>query len=178
MRTCLLQHVGGVGYRVHDLVLEFLRDNIKADVANKSTALQAAYLRRLDVLEGYRDPKHGAGNQGLFVLDCFWRAVEKLSGDPGLAVASYRASLGELEPLIYCDGISLSSFLPPFLQSFLPFSPKLQDTAADVAASYISVGQLFRLQVQLVVLVWRFRHVSSVCSFGSVVWCNDAVQSC
>eukprot|EP00903_Cladosiphon_okamuranus_P018131 g16686.t1 len=146
VRTCLLQLVTGVGYRVHDLVLEFLQDNIKPDVVDEATALQVAYLRRLDKLEGYRDRKPCAGNQGLFVLGCFWRAVEKLSEDPGLEVTSYRISLDELEPLVYGDAISLPWFLPTFLQSSPPFSPKLRDTAADVARSYSSVGRLFELQ--------------------------------
>eukprot|EP00752_Nemacystus_decipiens_P011090 g9854.t1 len=144
VHVCLLQKVEDVGYRVHDLVLEFLRDIIKVDVVDKAIALQVAYLRRLDVLEGYRDPKHGAGNQGLFVLDRFWRSVEELSEEPGLEVASYHASLGELEPSIV--GISLPRFVPSFLQPFLPVNPNLRDTAADVAGSYSSVGQLFNLQ--------------------------------
>lgn len=43
---------------------------------------------RLDVVKGYGDPEHGAGNQGLFVLGALWRSVEKLSGDLGLEVSS------------------------------------------------------------------------------------------
>lgn len=120
---CLLQDVGGGGYRVHDLVLEFLQMKIKADVGlvGDATALQAQFLARLDVVKSYRDPKHGAADQGLFVLGALWRSVEKLSGDLGLEAESYRASLGELES---CEA------------------------TADVARSYSSVGSLFHLQVR------------------------------
>ena len=120
---CLLQDVGGGGYRVHDLVLAFVKIKIKADVemVEKATTLQAHFLGRLDVLKGYKNPKHGAGHQGLFVLDALWRSVEQLSGDPELEVASYSTSLGELES---CEA------------------------TANVASSYSSVGWLFRIQVR------------------------------
>lgn len=119
----LLQDVGGGGYRVHDLVLDFVKIKIKADVemVKKVTALQAHFLGRLDVLKSYENPEHGAGNQGLLVLDSLWRSVEKLSQDPGLEVASYRASLGELGS---CEA------------------------TADLANSYSSVGFLFNIQVR------------------------------
>eukprot|EP00752_Nemacystus_decipiens_P009200 g8218.t1 len=94
----LLQDASGGGYRVHDLVLEKMKIKIKADVevVGKAAALQAQYLGRLDVVTSYRDAKHGAGNRGWFVLDALWRSVETLSGDDGLEISSYLASLGEL----------------------------------------------------------------------------------
>eukprot|EP00752_Nemacystus_decipiens_P014746 g13130.t2 len=118
---CLLQNVGGGGYRVHDLVLDFVKIKIKADtkMVAKATALQARFLGRLDVLKGYENPEHGAGYQGLFVLDGLWRSVEQLSGDSQLEVASYSTSLGELES---CEATTA------------------------VAFSYSSVGYLFKLQ--------------------------------
>ncbi|CAM9148460.1 unnamed protein product [Ectocarpus sp. 4 AP-2014] len=70
---CLLHAVGGGGYRVHDLVLEFAKTGIRAQeeqTVKKATALQAQYLGRLDVLESYRDPEHGAEYQGLFLSGC------------------------------------------------------------------------------------------------------------
>ncbi|CAN0573228.1 unnamed protein product, partial [Ectocarpus sp. 12 AP-2014] len=78
---CLLQDVGGGGYRVHDLVLDFVKIKIKADMemVKKVAALQAQFLGRLNVLKSYKHPEHGAGNQGLFVLDALWRSVEQLS---------------------------------------------------------------------------------------------------
>ncbi|CAM9531944.1 unnamed protein product [Ectocarpus sp. 6 AP-2014] len=137
---CLLQDVGGGGYRVHDLVLDFVKIKIKADVemVKKATTLQARFLGRLDVLKGYESPEHGAGNQGLFVLDALWRSVEQLSGDPTLEVVSYTTSLGELES---CEATT------------------------DVADSYASVSFLFNIQVRRFV-VWAFGAVGSVL----VVW--------
>ncbi|CAM9767482.1 unnamed protein product [Ectocarpus fasciculatus] len=110
VHKCLLQDTGRGGYRVHDLVLEFVKFKIKADVetVQRATALQARYLGRLDVLESYGDPKHGAGNQGVFYLDALWRSVEKLSGDPELEVASYCASLEELESCEATEDIATS----------------------------------------------------------------------
>ncbi|CBJ32850.1 NB-ARC and TPR repeat-containing protein-likely pseudogene [Ectocarpus siliculosus] len=118
---CLLHAVGGGGYRVHDLVLEFAKTSIRAEeeTMKKATALQAQYLGRLDVLESYRDSEHGAGHQGLFCLDALWRSVEKLSGDPELEVASYGTSLGELES---------------------------GEATEAVGTSYCSVGFLFNIQ--------------------------------
>eukprot|EP00903_Cladosiphon_okamuranus_P022363 g20568.t1 len=118
---CLLQDVGGGGYRVHDLVLDFVKIKIKADVkmVEEATTLQARFLGRLDVLKGYAHPEHGAGNQGLFALDALWRSVEMLSGNPMLEVASYSTSLGELES---CEATT------------------------DVASSYSSVGFFFNIQ--------------------------------
>lgn len=153
---CLVQDVGLGGYRVHDLVLEFLKDNIKADaeMVKKATAQQAQYLRRLDVLKSYGDPEHGAGSQGLFLLGALWRSVEELSRDPELEVASYRASLGELES---CK------------------------RTADVASSYSSVGFLFQIQVRQVSFVCLFGVSRCLVRFGlcSRMWCifDHGVQS-
>ena len=119
---CLLQDMGRGGYRVHDLILEFVKTKIKADaeMIENATALQAQYLGRLDVLKSYRDPEHGAGSQGLFCLDALWRSVEKLSRNSALEVTSYRASIGELGS---CEA------------------------TAKVARSYAWVDFLFNLQV-------------------------------
>ncbi|CAM9647109.1 unnamed protein product [Laminaria digitata] len=118
---CLLQDMGGGRYRVHDLLLEFVTIKIKAEaeMVKVATTLQAQYLGRLGVVEGYNVPEHGTGDQGLFVLDALWRSVEKLSGDSELEVASYRASLGELES---CEA------------------------TVDVSNSYSFVGGLFHIQ--------------------------------
>ncbi|CAN0202560.1 unnamed protein product, partial [Pylaiella littoralis] len=96
---CLLQDMGGGGHRVHDLVLEFVASKIKAEVevVEEAITLQAQYLARADVVEGYRNSEHGASDQGLFFLDALWRSVEKLSGDSELEVHSYRTSLRESE---------------------------------------------------------------------------------
>ena len=120
---CLLQDMGGGGYRVHDLVLKFLRIKIKADAetVRKAKELQVQYLGRLDVVESYEDPGHGAGDQGLFVLGALWRSLETLSGDPGLEVASYLASLGNLES---------------------------GEATAEVASCFARIGYLFNIQVR------------------------------
>ncbi|CAM9821168.1 unnamed protein product [Scytosiphon promiscuus] len=96
---CLLQDVSGGGYRVHDLLLEFVRIKIKAeiDVLTRAVERQAQYLRRLGVVMEFQNPEHGAGAQGLYVLASLWRSVEKLSGNPELQVASYRVSLREVD---------------------------------------------------------------------------------
>lgn len=84
---------------MHDLLLEYVRMKIKAenDLATTPTELQAEYLSRLDVVEDFQDPEHGAGEQGLYFLMALWRSVEELSGNPKLQADSYRATLGELE---------------------------------------------------------------------------------
>eukprot|EP00903_Cladosiphon_okamuranus_P016211 g14959.t1 len=117
----LLQDVGGGAYRVHDLVLEFVKIRVKADaeMVGKATSQQAQYLARLDVVKSFQDPERGADHQGFIVLDALWRSVEELSGDHGLEVASYDASVGELE---FCEA------------------------TADVAKCYFSVASLFGLQ--------------------------------
>ncbi|CAN0533824.1 unnamed protein product, partial [Ectocarpus sp. 12 AP-2014] len=58
---CLLRDVGNGGYRVYDLVLDFVKVKIKADVGmvGKVTVLQAHFLRRLliAVMEGCEHPE-------------------------------------------------------------------------------------------------------------------------
>lgn len=115
--------MGSGRYRVHDLLLEFVTTKLQLEeeTAKRATELQAQYLGRLDVVEKYDNPEHGAGVQGFYSLAALWRSVEELSGDLGLEVASYRASLGELEA---CE------------------------TNADVACLFSRVGRLFELQVR------------------------------
>lgn len=133
VNKCLLQGVGGGQYRVHDLVLEFLKDSIRGNDIKKASALQAQYLSRLDVVKEYvkpehlldvvteyMKPKHDPGRQDMSVLSALWRSVEKLAGDPGLEDSAYRTSLGELNSL---------------------------DATEDVATLYFSVGILFKFQV-------------------------------
>lgn len=99
MSKSLLQGVGGGGYRVHDLLLEFVKIGIKSDVdlLEDATERQAQYLRRLDVVKRYESLENGAGSQGFFFLAALWRSVEELSGDRNLEIASYSVSLKELE---------------------------------------------------------------------------------
>ncbi|CAN0270483.1 unnamed protein product, partial [Ectocarpus fasciculatus] len=160
---CLLRAVRGGGYRVHDLVLEFAKTSIRAEeeTVEKATALQAQYLGRLDVLKSYRDPEHGAGDQGLFFLDALWRSVEKLSGDPELEVTSYRASLGELESLEATEAVATSYCSVWFLfniQGKYPEAEPLYERSQaiqekilgsehpDVATSFNNRAELLRRQ--------------------------------
>lgn len=86
---CLLQDMGGHRYRAHDLLLEFVKIKIN-QMMERATQRQAQYLRRLDVVNGYANSEHGAGDQGFFFLAALlWRSVEKLSGNLELEVASY-----------------------------------------------------------------------------------------
>lgn len=124
----LLQNTA-CGYRVHDLVLDYMQTKIKTDWdrTKRATELQAEYLGRLDVVNDYVNPKHGAGNRGLFQLDSLWRSVETLSGNSTLEVASYKTSLEKLEP---CEATE------------------------ELARIYSSVGMLFDIQVRHV--RWKF----------------------
>ena len=119
---CLLQDTGGA-YRVHDLVLDFVKMKISAhgEMLAKATALQAQFLGRLDVVRSYHVRDGGTGDQGLLLLIALWRWVEKLSGDPGLEMSSYRATLGEVE---------------------------LCEATASVASFFHSLGCLYILQVR------------------------------
>eukprot|EP00752_Nemacystus_decipiens_P014888 g13255.t2 len=118
---CLLEDIGAGRYRVHDLLLEFLKLKLKAEdeLVRRATEQQAEHLRRLDVVDGYDSTDHGAGDQGLFFLAALWRSVEKLSGNLELEVNSYRASLAELESTVANE---------------------------NVARSFLRIGQLFSLQ--------------------------------
>eukprot|EP00903_Cladosiphon_okamuranus_P008466 g8133.t2 len=78
--NCVLQAVGGGGYRGHNLVLDFVKTKIKAnvDMVEKVPGLQANFLGRLDVLKGCKHPEHGTGNQGMIVWDALLRSMEKI----------------------------------------------------------------------------------------------------
>eukprot|EP00903_Cladosiphon_okamuranus_P011715 g11018.t1 len=121
MSKSLLQDIGGGAYRVHDLVLEFVKIRIKidAEMMGETTAQQAQYLARLDVVEIFEETEHGAGHQAILVLDALWRSVEELSGDHGLEAALYDASVREYES---------------------------REATADAAKCYSLVASLFFLQ--------------------------------
>lgn len=123
---CLVQDAGGGAYRVHDLVLDFLKISISVEalypMRKQAAKLQAQYLGRLHVLKSYKSPEHGMGSQGLLFLAALWQSVEGLSGDADLETASYRASLDEVES---CD------------------------ITAATADYYSTVGDLLSIQVRL-----------------------------
>lgn len=77
MDRCLLQATTG-GYRLHDLVLEYLQLTIRMDgggLAEKATSRQARYLGRLDVFQGYASV--GENGRGLYPLIALWHGVQK-----------------------------------------------------------------------------------------------------
>lgn len=80
---CLLQGAGRDQYRMHDLVVEFAKMKIMTDreMARRTSALQAQYLRRLDVVKGY-DSEQGAREQGFFLLDALWVLGGRARGRP------------------------------------------------------------------------------------------------
>ena len=76
----LLQCVSD-GYRLHDLVLEYLQLTIGmggARLAGKASSRQARHLARLDVLEGYVSRDHDISAQ--YSLMALWNSVKKLDG--------------------------------------------------------------------------------------------------
>lgn len=83
---CLLQAVEG-GYRLHDLVLEYLQLIIKMDppLAKAASSRQAQYLGRLDVLLEYKAGEFSAG--GVYSLVALWNSVKSLDG--GVDVGGY-----------------------------------------------------------------------------------------
>ena len=77
---CLLQDIGG-GYRLHDLVLEYLQLTITmygGDLAEKAASRQARYLGRLGVFNGYAARGQNVITGGLYCLIALWSSVSKL----------------------------------------------------------------------------------------------------
>ena len=131
-----LLQMRGDHYLVHDLVLRFVKTNVEGMAREAAISRQARYLGRLDVLLGYVDRAHIAGNQDLFALDYLWRSLEELSADPQLEIASYTSSLVELENCMANE---------------------------NKANFYSSVGRLYDLQVGngfLRVLLLHFRIIN------------------
>lgn len=94
MDRCLLQAMAG-GYRLHDLVLEYLQLTIKMygdDLAEKATSRQARYLGTLRVFREYSARGQNAITGGYYSLIALWNSVKKLEEtvDPG---AYYAKSL-------------------------------------------------------------------------------------
>ena len=77
---CLLQDMAG-GYRLHDLVLEYLQLTINQDggaLAKKATSRQARYLGRLGVLLEYGARGDNVCRGGRYSLVALWNSVKKL----------------------------------------------------------------------------------------------------
>ena len=85
----LLQAVGSSDYRVHDLLLDFVKDSVKPAPLKRAASRQAKYLGRLDVVN--RFATEGTCQEGLYSLMALWRPVERLSSNPRVQVDAYRA---------------------------------------------------------------------------------------
>ena len=97
----------------------------------EATTLQAQYLARLDVLRSYGPVERGGGEEGLLVLGALWRSIEHLSGNFGLEVAAYDASLG-----IAMHRLTLAG------------SEEAGEAILDAVRSCFAAGSLFQLQVR------------------------------
>eukprot|EP00752_Nemacystus_decipiens_P014758 g13139.t2 len=83
------------GYRVHDLVLQFLQLTIGVDggrLARKASSRQARYLAKLRVFKQYNARGAEVSAGGLYSLVALWIAVKRLDGAVDVE-ACYRKSL-------------------------------------------------------------------------------------
>lgn len=96
----LLQAVGNSGYRVHDLLLNFVRDRIKPAPLEKAVSRQAQYLARYDVVVS------GDFHEGYSSLVALWRPVDELSSNPRIQVEATNTSVEQLKDaeasVFYC----------------------------------------------------------------------------
>ena len=143
VNKCLLQEVdGGDQYRVHDLLVEFLRFKIRQDagMVKLATVRQAQYLARLDFIRSCL-VKLGTCTHCPSV-SASWRILEWLSGDNELEAVSYRASLSELDS---------------------------SEPTADMAKTYANVANLFEFQVGSRWPVCSYHHNAYRCECASPV---------
>lgn len=79
---CLLQDMPE-GFRIHDIVLEYLQLIIGMDggaLAEKASSRQAQYLGRLGVFKEYDARGEHVSTGGLYSLIALWNSVKKLDG--------------------------------------------------------------------------------------------------
>lgn len=77
---CLLQPTAE-GYRLHDLVLEYLQlTKVKSGspLAGEASSRQARYLARLGVFAGYANRGTNVMTGGMYTLVALWNSVNKL----------------------------------------------------------------------------------------------------
>ena len=96
---CLLQDTTG-GYRLHDLVLEYMQLIIKdyRGLAEKAASRQAGYLGRLDVFNGYAAGGFSCSKGGLYLLTALWNSAKKLDGTVDVG-ACYAESLEDVSDI-------------------------------------------------------------------------------
>lgn len=91
----MLQRTGDA-YRVHDLILSFLKPKLKANPrAHIATSRMATHLGKLKVLHGYSGSGETMG--GVFTLIALWRSVESLSEEQQVATVYTRSLSGVTE---------------------------------------------------------------------------------
>ena len=91
-----LLQVVAEGYRLHDLLLDFVRDRIGSKALQKATSLQTQFLGRFDVVVACMT--EGIPSRwSEYSLIALWRAVEQASGDGELCIRTYNQCLLELE---------------------------------------------------------------------------------
>ena len=93
VRNSLLQEVDG-SFRLHDLLLDFVRTRCGKEIIDEAVKRQSQYLGRLAVLQSYA--AKGESLEGLHSLIVLWRKVAELCGNKQVEVEAYHASLGEL----------------------------------------------------------------------------------
>eukprot|EP00903_Cladosiphon_okamuranus_P006199 g6096.t1 len=94
VNRCLLQRMPE-GYRLHDLVLEYLKLTLAMSggrVAGEASARQAQYLGRLGVFKQYNARGHNIRTGGLSSLIALWNSAMKLDGNVNVE-ACYSKSL-------------------------------------------------------------------------------------
>lgn len=123
-----MQPVGIAGYRVHDLVWDFVKDRIKSAPLEKAASRQAKYLGRLDVVLRHANNRgsdpfffEGDSLMAYFPLAALWRSVEEVSSNTRLQVDTYGSSLKSLG----------------------------EEESEDAADVYWAVGSLLEFQVRI-----------------------------
>lgn len=99
---CLLQTTTE-GYRLHDLVLEYLQLTISMDggrLAKKASTRQARYLARVAVFLGYAARGPDVRTGGLYSLVALWNSVKKLDGNINVEECYERSLEGVVEVVI------------------------------------------------------------------------------
>lgn len=84
------------GYRLHDLLLDFVRDRISSTSLRKAITLQTRFLGRLSVVVACMAPGY-TSEWSLYSFIALWAALEQLSEDGELCIRTYNDRLLELE---------------------------------------------------------------------------------
>lgn len=141
MNRCLLQDQVD-GYRLHDLVLEYLQLTIAKDggrLVRKASSRQATYLARLEVFKQYNTRGTEVSTGGLYALVALWNSVKRLGGSVNVE-ACYRKSLEGVAEIEITRQVGwvlllLVTKLPPLVR-LLPCSSRTRTFAFDIVCVY------------------------------------------